>query len=99
MMRHRALVPARRRGLPPRRPASPRSGSACALANRYQDAYLLYQPYTFQNNAPFGKKSATSWALGVTVPLPVYNRNQGNIERARLNVDQSRIELAGIERA
>ncbi len=74
------------------------SGVRLAQANRYQDAYLLYQPYTFQNNAPFRKESATSWALGMTVPLPVYNRNQGNIERARLNVTQSQIELAGIER-
>jgi outer membrane protein, heavy metal efflux system len=55
---------------------------------------VLYQPYTFQNNAPTGLKSATSWALGVTVPLPIYNRNQGNIQRARLNVGQSRVELA-----
>jgi cobalt-zinc-cadmium efflux system outer membrane protein len=75
-----------------------RSGLGLQMANRYQDAYLLYQPYTFQNNAPFRKESATSWALGVTVPLPVYNRNQGNIARARLNIDQSRIELEGIER-
>jgi cobalt-zinc-cadmium efflux system outer membrane protein len=75
-----------------------RSGLNLQRANRYQDAYLLYQPYTFQNNAPFGKESATSWALGMTFPMPVYNRNQGNIERARLNVDQSRIELDGIER-
>jgi cobalt-zinc-cadmium efflux system outer membrane protein len=75
-----------------------RSGLSLQRANRYQDAYLLYQPYTFQNNAPFGRESATSWALGVTFPLPAYNRNQGNIERARLNIDQSRIELEGIER-
>lgn len=74
------------------------SGVRLAQANRYQDAYLLYQPFTFQNNAPIRRESATSWALGMTVPLPVYNRNQGNIERARLNVAQSRIELAGIER-
>lgn len=74
------------------------SGVRLAMANRYQDAYLLYQPYTFQDNAPFGKKSATSWALGITVPMPVYNRNQGNIERARINVRQSQLELAAIER-
>lgn len=67
-------------------------------ANRYSDAYLLYQPYTYQNNAPFGKQSATSWALGLTVPLPIYNRNQGNIERARLNITQSQIDLAGLQR-
>ena len=74
------------------------SGVNLMLANRYQDAYLLYQPYTFQNNAPFGKQSATSWALGMTFPLPIYNRNQGNIERAKLNVTQSQIELEGVQR-
>lgn len=74
------------------------SGVGLARANRYQDAYILYQPYTFQDLSPFGQKSATSWALGVTVPMPVYNRNQGNIERARINVQQSKIELAAMER-
>ena len=28
---------------------------------------MLYQPYTFQDNSPFGKKSSHSWALGLTV--------------------------------
>jgi cobalt-zinc-cadmium efflux system outer membrane protein len=74
------------------------SGVRLAQANSYQDAYLLYQPFTFQNNAPFGKQSATAWAVGMTFPLPVYNRNQGNIERARLNVTQSQIELAAMQR-
>jgi cobalt-zinc-cadmium efflux system outer membrane protein len=68
-----------------------------ARANRYQDVYLLYQPYTFQNNQPYGLKSATSFALGVTVSVPVHNRNQGNIERAKLNVSQSQLELAAQE--
>ncbi len=35
-----------------------------ARANRMSDVYLLYQPYTFQNNAPFDKQSATSWRWG-----------------------------------
>ena len=68
------------------------------LANRYSDLYVLCQPYTLQDNTPYGLKSATSWALGVTVPLPVYNRNQGAIARAKLNVSQSRVELASLER-
>jgi hypothetical protein len=38
------------------------------------------------------------WALGVTVTLPVFNRNQGNIARTRLNADQSTYELANQER-
>jgi cobalt-zinc-cadmium efflux system outer membrane protein len=69
-----------------------------ARANRLSDVYVLYQPYTFQDNTPFGVKSPTSWALGVTVPIPVYNRNQGGILRAKLNVTQTQIELATIER-
>jgi cobalt-zinc-cadmium efflux system outer membrane protein len=68
-----------------------------ARAERFQDVYVLYQPYTFQNNTPYGNKSATSWALGVTVPLPISNRNQGNIRRAQLNVSQTRTEMAALE--
>ncbi len=68
------------------------------LANRLTDVYVLYQPYTFQNNSPFGLKSPMSWALGVTVPMPIYNRNQGGIARAKLNVRQSQLELANLER-
>ncbi|MDG3008163.1 TolC family protein [Paludisphaera mucosa] len=69
-----------------------------AHAERYSDVYVLAQPYTYQDNRPFGLKSPTSWAVGVTVPLPLYNRNQGNIARAKSNASQTRIELAEIER-
>ena len=69
-----------------------------ALANRFGDAYVLYQPYTFQDNAPLGLKSSTSWALGLTVPIPISNRNQGGVARSRFNVQQTAIEVAAIER-
>ncbi|MFM1801398.1 MAG: Cobalt-zinc-cadmium resistance protein CzcC, partial [Planctomycetota bacterium] len=68
-----------------------------ARANRFSDVYLLYQPYTLQDNRPEHLPGANSWAIGVTVPLPIFNRNQGNIARARLNVDQTRLELEAIE--
>jgi outer membrane protein, heavy metal efflux system len=68
-----------------------------ALANRYQDIFLVYQPYTFQDDRPLQAKSAHSWGVGVSVPLPVFNRNQGNIQRARLNVAQSQAELGAVE--
>ena len=67
-------------------------------ANRFQDVYVLAQPFTYQDNTPFGLKSPTSWALGVTIPMPLYDRNQGNIQRAKLNVTQTQIELSSIER-
>ena len=34
----------------------------------------------------------------MTVPLPIYNRNQGGILRAKMNIDQSRMQLADVER-
>ena len=69
-----------------------------ARANRFSDVYLLFQPYTYQDNSPYGLKSAVSYALGVTVPLPIYNRNQGGIQRAVLNVGQTQTQLADVER-
>jgi outer membrane protein, heavy metal efflux system len=69
-----------------------------AKANRFADAYLLLQPFTYQNNAPYGKEGLPSWAIGITVPLPVYNRNQGNIERQRINIEQSETQLKAQER-
>ena len=68
-----------------------------SLANRFADVYVLLQPYTFQDAGPIGTGGSHSWAGGVTVPLPVYNRNQGNIQRAKINVDQTRTELAAQE--
>ena len=68
-------------------------------ANRFADAYILYQPYTFQNLSYLGHSpGATSWAIGVTIPLPVFNRNQGNIERARINIEQTQVQLTAVER-
>jgi cobalt-zinc-cadmium efflux system outer membrane protein len=42
-------------------------------------------------------KNATSWGAGLAVPLPLFNRNQGNILRARLNVTQTRAELTALQ--
>ncbi|MDG3006820.1 TolC family protein [Paludisphaera mucosa] len=69
-----------------------------AQRERLSDFYLLCQPYTLQDNRPSGVKSPTSWAFGLTAPMPLYNRNQGNIARAHLNVDQTHLELARMER-
>ncbi len=32
------------------------------------------------------------------IPLPIFNRNQGNIDRAQINVTQTQIEMEGLER-
>jgi cobalt-zinc-cadmium efflux system outer membrane protein len=69
-----------------------------ARANAYPDVYLLWQPFTFQNNTYLGVQSAYSWTLGVTATVPLYNRNQGNIIRARINENQTKIQAASLER-
>ncbi len=69
-----------------------------AKANAYPDVFVLYQPYTFQNNTYLGVPSAYSWTLGLTASIPLYNRNQGNVTRAKINIHQSAVQVASAER-
>ena len=69
-----------------------------ARANRFEDVFLFYDPYTYQDLAYQKVLSARSWGLGLTVALPLFNRNQGNIARAHANFSQSQIELTALER-
>lgn len=66
-------------------------------ANRFSDAYFLYAPFTQQDNAKEGNRSITTWGAGVFVSIPLFNRNQGNVRRAQLNIAQSGDEVAAIE--
>jgi cobalt-zinc-cadmium efflux system outer membrane protein len=64
------------------------------LANRFDDVLLLYQPYTFHDGRQgMGTNNSLSWTVGVTVPLPLYNRQQGNLLKARQAADQARTRL------
>lgn len=67
-----------------------------ARANRLSDVYLVYQPYTYQDNRAFGLKGTYSYAVGVNASVPLFNRNQGNIRRADWNARQTRAELASL---
>jgi cobalt-zinc-cadmium efflux system outer membrane protein len=67
-------------------------------AERFSDAYLLYTPFEYRDNQPVGLQSAVSWGAGVFVSAPLFNRNQGNLRRARINIDQARNEAAAQER-
>lgn len=69
-----------------------------AKANRVEDVYLFYDPFSYQDNRPFQALSGRSWGVGLTVPLPVFNRNQGNIAKARTNRVQTQAELTALER-
>lgn len=37
------------------------------------------------------------WGLGIEFPLPFFNRNQGNIKNAKLNIKSEEAELNGLE--
>ncbi len=68
-----------------------------AEAEKLADVFVLYSPYELRNNVPTGGQNATSYSLATFGSIPLFNRNQGNIRRAQLNVSQTRIELAGLE--
>jgi cobalt-zinc-cadmium efflux system outer membrane protein len=73
---------------------------ALARASRFDDVQLLYQPYTFyRGQASSGTpQNSLAWSVGVTVPLPVYNRQQGNIEKAHVIASQARTQLAILDK-
>ena len=68
-----------------------------ARTNPFARAYILYQPYTF-GVVLDGRVKDNSWARGVSVPLPLFSRVQGNLQRKRINVEQTRAQLASMER-
>ncbi|HEX3870443.1 MAG TPA: TolC family protein [Pirellulales bacterium] len=73
-----------------------------ARASWMQDVYLVYQPFTLQDNRFLGLsnvQNSPSWALGLTANVPLFDRNQGNIRRAQINVQQTQLELLSLERA
>jgi cobalt-zinc-cadmium efflux system outer membrane protein len=68
-----------------------------ARAEGIDNAFLFYTPYTVVDYAPQGLQSANGWALGTILPVPVFNRNQGNVARACANVTQTQLEQKGLE--
>lgn len=69
-----------------------------ARAERVPDLFVLYTPYTYTDNSQAGAGNTKSWGVGLLTTLPAFNRNQGNIRRAQINVAQVQIELSGLER-
>jgi outer membrane protein, heavy metal efflux system len=64
-------------------------------ASRFDDVSFLFQPYTY--GPTFLNRSA--WAVGITIPLPIYNRQQGNLAKAQQIVAQSQAQLTSLENA
>jgi cobalt-zinc-cadmium efflux system outer membrane protein len=68
-----------------------------ARAEGIDNAFLFYTPYTVVDYSPQNQQSANGWGLGVLLPAPIFNRNQGNVARANVNVKQTEIEQHGLE--
>ena len=64
----------------------------------FEDVFVIYSPYQWQNNQPIGGKNATSYSFGLLGTIPLFNRNQGDIRRAELNITQTRVALSSVER-
>jgi outer membrane protein, heavy metal efflux system len=70
-----------------------------ARRSRFDDVLLLYQPYTFYTGiAGVAPQNSVAWSIGLTVPLPIYNRQQGNIIKAHSIASQARTQLESLER-
>jgi len=67
-----------------------------AQKERFSDVFLLYSPYEYRNNAPTGGQSVASWSAAAMATVPLYNRNQGSIRRAELNVQQTQMEMQAL---
>jgi cobalt-zinc-cadmium efflux system outer membrane protein len=67
-------------------------------AERFDDAAVFWTPYEVQDNSPVNKKSSTGWGGGTLFALPLFDRNQGVIARAQINLQQRQVEMEGLER-
>jgi cobalt-zinc-cadmium efflux system outer membrane protein len=69
-----------------------------ARAEAFDNVFLFYTPFNATDFSPQGKQSATGWGLGAIFPVPLFDRNQGDIARARANVTQTELEREVLER-
>jgi cobalt-zinc-cadmium efflux system outer membrane protein len=67
-------------------------------AEAIDNVFLFYTPFSANDYSPVGKQSASGWGVGVLFPIPLFDRNQGDIARAQVNVTQTRLELQSLER-
>ena len=67
-------------------------------AERFSDVYFLYTPYQYRDNQHVGPQNSTSWGAGLFASIPLYDRNQGNLKRAKVNIAQGRTEVVALER-
>jgi cobalt-zinc-cadmium efflux system outer membrane protein len=61
--------------------------------------YILYEPWNDEvGQTNHGERSVNTWGVSFFAPMPLFDRNQGNIQRARLEASKMRSQVAVLER-
>ena len=66
-------------------------------AERMEDVILFYTPYQIQDFPGQTAQAALGWEAGSLIVLPVFDRKQGDIARANVEVRQTQTEVQGAE--
>jgi cobalt-zinc-cadmium efflux system outer membrane protein len=67
-------------------------------AERIDDVFFFYTPYQIETFPGQQAQAAPGWETGTLVVLPVFDRKQGDLVRADVEVAQTRTEAQGMER-
>lgn len=73
-----------------------RANVRLSQAERWEDVLVFYTPYQATTFPSQGKQTASGWEVGGLAVLPVFERNQGEIARGRVNVTQLQTQLRGL---
>jgi cobalt-zinc-cadmium efflux system outer membrane protein len=66
-------------------------------AERFEDVLLFYTPYQIQTFPGQQAQAAPGWESGALVALPVFDRKQGDLARANIEVSQTQTEVRAVE--
>jgi len=69
-------------------------------ARRYDDISISgFASIERSEDAPNGFENESIVGIGITIPLPFWNKNEGNIETAKARVSRKKLELTALEEA
>ncbi len=66
-------------------------------AEKFEDVLLFYTPYQIQTFPMQQAQAAPGWETGGLVALPVFDRKQGDLARANVEVSQTQTEVRAVE--
>lgn len=66
-------------------------------AESIEDVILFYTPYQIQDFPGQQAQAAPGWEAGALIVLPVFDRKQGDLDRANVEVSQTQTEVRAVE--